>query len=67
MVESIRANLNNYNGIMLTNLSDYKLRELYVRVIAKALKNVRAPHTGKKEYDADYIDFKKAYTKGKAV
>jgi hypothetical protein len=38
-----------------------------MKVIAKALEKVRAPHAGKKEYDADYVDFKKACTKGKAV
>jgi hypothetical protein len=52
---------------MLPNLPKHKLRELYVRVIAKALEKLRAPHAGKKEYDDDYVDFKKACTKGKAV
>jgi hypothetical protein len=67
MVESIRANLNNYNGILLPNLPKNKLREVYIRVIAKALEKVRAPHAGKKEYDDDYVDFKKACSYGKAV
>jgi hypothetical protein len=38
-----------------------------MKVIAKALEKVRAPHAGKKEYDADYVDFKKACSYGQAV
>ena len=41
MVTMFKANLNQGNGLLVPNLSDGKLRDLYQKVIGKALKDKR--------------------------
>ncbi len=66
MVTMFRANLNQGNGLLLPNLSDGKLRELYQKVIGKALKDRRKDKKGQSVYNDHYWEFKNNYTKGTA-